>query len=287
MAVRALVQIEHPHITQQGDVHAHHCAQGWHTFTSTDALDVGWCWVLLVIHLAGEVATHHSHHLLRLAVPNFDNPHPQALLPVHDGHLRGVAVEAVLLAVHGLVAQLVQPGIVGATRCGGAQGAAAVRENRLGNIEVQPLGADDIAAVGEVFGTAGAIPQHIAPTLVAHGDRLAIVLALDGAFHPAHTNLDRILERAGAVEGRHVDVAQVLHELGLALGRLGGVLAAGEDLVIGAAALLGTQYPVHGTGDDVVDQWHLAPVAQLLGILLAPLDVVVEIGIDSHIDPVL
>lgn len=88
------------------------------------------------------------------------------------------------------------------------------------------------------------------------------------------------------MEGRPIDVGQVLHQLRLALGRLRLSLSPRQNLEIGPGALLGAKHPIDRGGDDVVDQRDLAAIRQGLRIRLGVLDVVVEILIDGLFDAV-
>ena len=147
---------------------------------------------------------------------------------------------------------------------------------------------EDVARLVQLqIKAAQTVMQHPAPTLVFAVQHVLRGIVARAVVDPAHAALDGIREGGRSHKARAVNVADVLHDLRLHVGHVHVVLGARQHLGIHAGAALGADHPVQHRRNLVVHQWHLPALAQNRGVLVAPLDVVVEVGVDRHLQPVL
>ena len=224
---------------------------------------------------AAELAALDAWDIGRDAIPCLDQPH--ALPGVVEGVVVSDAAELVLGAVHGIVAHEAAGVEVERAGRGERELLLPIREPSLGDIEVDPLRAEDIAGVAEVHLGRRTVPEHVAPGFEARVDRLRPAVVLPLVFKPADTADHGLAERAAAVELQQVGVAEVFHQVGLQFGGAGAFLAAREHLAVDACTLLGAGDPVDGGRDDVEDERVLAAIPHLLGFFGRPLLVVVVV----------
>ncbi|MNF70108.1 hypothetical protein D3C84_520080 [compost metagenome] len=282
MAIRARADVAKAAGGHDRDVGAHHHAVSDHA----TLFGFGVLRVVRVEDLAGTRTFDDLLHLLRSLEPYLEHAHALAVGDVL-GHAAAQCLALVFSEVHHLVA-VRQVGAVAIAGTGRAlEHGRSLREEGDRDIQVDPLVADHIPGVLDVVLGRGAVPQHVAPVLVAGVDRLLVVVVGNAVLDPSDTDLGHVFECTGAVERRAVDVGQVLQQLGFALGRLGVFLAAGQNAEVCAPPLLAADDPVDGLADHVVADRRLAAILQLVDVFLCPLVVVVVVLVNGLLNAVL